>query len=191
MRASNVQEHAKKKRSWRRSARLWALKITLLTFITAIGISVVSRFFLRDVPLLVAVFVLLALVAVGILFDIIGIAIAAADSAPFVAMSTKRVFGARRCVRIVNNASVYSNICNDVVGDICGIVSGAAGATIAASIILSAGDTVERMVDIGISSLIAALTVGGKALGKSLAMKKSKEIVFLVGRVLAVVAGDR
>jgi len=78
-----------------------------------------------------------------------------------------------------------------VVGDICGIVSGAAGATIAVSIILNAGDTVERMVDIGISSLIAALTVGGKALGKSFAMKKSKEIVFLVGRVLAVVAGDR
>ncbi len=91
-----------KKKPKRKSIRLWALKITILTFIIAIGISVVSQFFLRNVPLLVAVFVLALLISVGIVFDIIGIAIAAADCAPFA--HGARVFGARRCIRI-NNAS--------------------------------------------------------------------------------------
>ncbi|MFZ5975853.1 MAG: hypothetical protein ACOYU3_10720 [Bacillota bacterium] len=186
-----MQEHAKKKKTKRKSARIWALKITLLTFIIAIGISVVSQFFLRDVPLLVAVFILFLLIGVGIIFDIIGIAIASADCAPFVAMAAKRVFGAKRCIRIVNNASVYTNICNDVIGDICGIVSGAAGATIALSIIMSAGSTLEMARDIVISGLISALTVGGKAAGKSFAMRRHKDIVFFVGRAMAVVAGDK
>jgi len=167
------------------------LKITILTFIIAIGISVVSQFFLRSVPLLVAVIVLLLLISIGIFFDIIGIAIASAERAPFVAMAAKRVFGARRCIRIINNASVYSNICNDVIGDICGIVSGAAGATIALSLVLSAGSSFELVTDIVISSLTAAVTVGGKAAGKSFAMRKQKDIVFLVGKTLAVIAGDK
>lgn len=180
-----------KKRPKRKTIRLWALKITILTFIIAIGISVVSQFFLRNVPLLVAVFVLLLLIAIGILFDIIGIAIASANGAPFVAMAAKRVFGARRCIRIVNNASVYSNICNDVIGDICGIVSGAAGATIALGVVLSAGSSFEIVADIVISSLIAAGTVGGKAAGKSFALRRQKDIVFFVGRTLAVITGDK
>lgn len=167
------------------------MKITILTFIIAVGISVVSQFFLRNVPLLVAVFILILLIGIGIVFDIIGIAVASADCAPFVAMAAKRVFGARRCIRIVNNASVYANICNDVIGDICGIISGAAGATIALSVVLTAGNSFEMVTDIVISSLIAAITVGGKAAGKAFALQKNKEIVFFVGRAMAVVAGDR
>jgi len=191
LRTGAVPSTQNKKKPKRKSIRLWALKITILTFIIAIGISVVSQFFLRNVPLLVAVFVLALLISVGIVFDIIGIAIAAADCAPFVAMAAKRVFGARRCIRIINNASVYSNICNDVIGDICGIVSGAAGATIALSLILTAGSSFDVVADIVISSLIAAVTVGGKAVGKSLALRRSKEIVYFVGRTVALIAGDR
>lgn len=186
-----MREYPKKKNSKMKGAYIWALKITLLTFIIAVGISIVSQILLQGASLLVAIFVLLLLVSMGILFDIIGIAIATADNAPFVAMSTKRVFGAKRCVRIVNNASVYSNICNDVVGDICGIVSGAAGAAIAISLVMSAESAGEMVIDIVISSLIAAFTVGGKAVGKHIAMTKNKEIVFFVGKLLAFVAGDK
>ena len=39
-------------------------------------------------------------------------------------------------------------------------------------------------VGIMVSALIAALTVGGKAFGKKIAMKKNKEIVVALGSVL-------
>ena len=89
-----------------------------------------------------------------------------------------------KAIEAIKNADIVANFCNDVVGDICGIVSGSAGAAIAAKILLGAQDNYEMWVGIMVSALIAALTVGGKAFGKKIAMKKNKEIVVALGSVL-------
>lgn len=99
-------------------------------------------------------------------------------------MAARKVPGAQEAIRLLRNAERVSSICNDVVGDICGVVSGSASATIAA-LILAHVDTVwSRAVSLGMSALVAGLTVGGKAIGKTIAVNSCTQIVHLVGRFL-------
>ncbi|MFQ9126695.1 MAG: hypothetical protein ACLR4Z_07780 [Butyricicoccaceae bacterium] len=69
------------------------------------------------------------------------------------------------------NAEKVSSICNDVVGDICGIISGATGALIVDTYHLRCD--VRRLkvaVSLLITGLVSALTIGGKAAGKGIAV---------------------
>lgn len=162
----------------------WALKVFVLTFALALIMSLFSELMLPESTLIVSLSVLFALVIIGIISDILGIAVAAATIAPFTAMAAKRIRGAQEAIRLIQRADKVANICNDVIGDVCGIVSGAAGASIAARLTLL--DAPKFLPAIVLSSLIAALTVGGKALGKRVALRNSRQIVHFAGRVASV-----
>ena len=60
----------------------------------------------------------------------IGFAAAAAEEESFHAKAAKEVFGAKKGLFLVKNASRVANIMGDVVGDICGILSGSLGTII-------------------------------------------------------------
>ena len=90
-------------------------------------LSFLSETVLLGVPLYVAVFVLVFIIFIGILFDIIGVAVTIQDVTAYTAMASKRIRGAKHSIRLVQNSAMVANICNDVVGDICGIVSGSDG----------------------------------------------------------------
>jgi hypothetical protein len=66
----------------------------------------------------------------ALLFDIIGVAVTAADERPFHSMAAHKEKGAAEALYLLHNASHVSSFCNDVVGDICGIVSGTTAAVI-------------------------------------------------------------
>jgi len=122
--------------------------------------------------LLVVVFII-----IGVIFDIIGIAVTAASEKPFHSMATKQVKGAKVAIKLIKNASKVSSFCNDVIGDICGIISGSAGVII--STILIANYNLNPVITtFTITALIAAMTIGGKALGKSFAVNKSNVIIY-------------
>jgi len=165
---------------------LWPVKVFFLTFVLAMIFNLFSETSMSGATLIVAVLVLLFIVLVGIVFDIVGIAVTCQDITAYTAMASKKINGARESIRLIQSASMVSNICNDVVGDICGIVSGAMGAAITARLLMAASDESEMLLGIIISSLIAAVTVGGKALGKRIAMRKSHQIVFAVGRMMSI-----
>lgn len=57
-------------------------------------------------------------------------------------------------------------MCNDVVGDICGIVSGSTAAVIVVQLQRDFSTT-SILISIGVTALISGITIGGKALGKS------------------------
>jgi CBS domain containing-hemolysin-like protein len=118
---------------------------------------------------------------IGIVFDIIAIAVTSCDTAPFISMASKKIKKAKSAIKLLQNADIVSNICGDVVGDICGIVSGAAGAAI--SVKLAIDEQGSFIWAIVISSIIAAITVAGKAMGKTVAIKRNKEIVSMVSYV--------
>ena len=132
----------------------------------------------------VAFLILLAIILVGIIFDIIGMAVATADEKPFHSMAARKVPGAQEAIALLRNAERVSSICNDVVGDICGVVSGSASATIAAQILTNFEFGWPQIVSLGMSALAAGLTVGGKAIGKSFAVNSCTSIVHTVGRML-------
>lgn len=175
-----------KQKKTKSSIKIWALKISAITLILAAGFSVASEFIIANLPLYAALIILMILISIGVFFDIIGSAVYSAEPAPFYAMASKKVRGAQQGIKLVQNSEQVSSFCSDVVGDICGIISGAAGAAIAVKIIVGAHSSWDVWVSIGLSALVAAVTVCGKAFGKVLAKRKNKEIVLLIGKILSV-----
>ena len=171
------------KRERRKNIR-WVVTIFLATILISGTISLISDEVMANSGVVVAFLILLAIIFLGILFDIIGMAVATAEEKPFHSMAARKVPGAHEAIRLLRNAERVSSICNDVVGDICGVVSGSASATIAALILSNVDIGWPRGVSLVMSALVAGLTVGGKAIGKSIAVKSCTRIVHLVGRVL-------
>lgn len=165
--------------------KYWALKIFIITLILTAGVSVAAESLMGNMPTVAAAFIIIFIISVGVVFDLIGIAFATCDVAPFVSMASKKIKKAKSAIRMLKNADIVSNICGDVVGDICGIVSGAAGAAVAVKAALS-GSMNQLTWAIIMSSIIAALTVAGKAAGKTIAIKHNKEIVSFVSSIAIV-----
>lgn len=183
---SSKKNTKKKKKSI--SQKKWIIKIFIWTIILAGCISLLSDSLLSNATLLVAFIIVLLIIVLGIMFDAIGTAITAVNETPFHAMSAKKVKGAPTAVKLIRNADKVSNFCNDVIGDICGIVSGSAGAIITEKFIqfnnIGNGSILMVLLPAIIGSIIAGLTVGGKALGKSYAINNCRNIIFRVSKIL-------
>lgn len=171
-------------RKQKRKTTLWVLTIFIVTIIVSALISLVSEEVMASSGMVSAFIILLAIIMLGILFDIIGVAVTSADEAPFHAMAARKVPGAKEAIRLLRKADKVSSICNDVIGDICGVVSGSASATIAVQILQKFEFSWERVVSLIMSAMVAGITVGGKALGKSFAVNSSTTIVHSVGKVI-------
>ena len=162
----------------------WVVTIFFTTMFVSGVISLMSDALMANSGIFVAFLILLTIILVGIIFDIIGMAVATADEKPFHAMAARKVPGARESIKLLRNAERVSSICNDVVGDICGVISGSASATIAAQVLQNFDFTWPQIVSLVMSALAAGLTVGGKAIGKTFAVNSCTEIVYWVGQLI-------
>ena len=162
----------------------WVVTIFFVTIIVSGLISLGSEELMANSNMTVAFLILLSIVLIGILFDIIGMAVATADEKPFHSMAARKVQGAQEAIQLLRNAERVSSICNDVVGDICGVVSGSAAATITAQLLSNFEFSWPRLISLVMSALVAGLTVGGKAIGKTFAINSCTEIVHGVGRFI-------
>ncbi len=161
----------------------WLWQVFIITFLLALIFGFISNTVVMKLNMIVASILLFIIILIGILFDLVGMAIASATEAPFHAKAARKHKGAKESIRLIRNAPKVSNICNDVIGDICGIISGSIGALLSVSI----SNTFKLdmvLISLIISALIASLTVGGKALGKRFAIKKSTEIIYFVGAII-------
>ena len=155
-----------------------------------------------------ALLILALFIGLGILFDIIGVAVTAADPRPFHSMAAHKEPGAKEALVLLRNAGRVSSVCNDVVGDICGIVSGTTTAVIVVRLQTAfalpesvlfwnwspCACSVPRLqealsfqsvvISLAITALVSGFTIGGKALGKTVALNKSTSVVYWVGRFL-------
>jgi len=163
----------------------WVFVVTLLAFIISIVMTLFSTMTLENVSLLIAILITFLFILLGIVFDIIGVAVTSGDEVVFHSMSARKVKGGKIGVKLLKNNEKVSSICCDVVGDVCGIVSGTSGVVIV-SLIIKLTDINELLVSLIVTGLISALTIGGKALGKGFAINKSKEIVTIVSKILSV-----
>lgn len=154
-------------------------------------ISALFSFFSQEIldsaSLLGSFAVLLVIVAIGILFDVIGVAVTAADEKPFHSMAARKVKGAPEAILLLRNADKVSSVCNDVIGDICGIISGTAVAVIVALIAVgkTASDARTVVLQLVLSAIAAGLTIGGKAVFKTVAIKNSTAIVHFAAKTIA------
>lgn len=154
----------------------WIIFITLIAFIITVFFSFFSQIILEDVGILIGIIVILIFILIGVIFDIIGVAVQASDETPFHAMASKKLKRAKSAKKMLKNADKVSSFCNDVIGDICNIISGSASLFVSSEIAIkySFNVTVTTLV---LTSLVAAFTIGGKAMGKKIAFNKSEYIV--------------
>lgn len=173
-----------KRKKLQKSNYNWIIKVTLSAFVISLIFSIISETIIPKVNIIFGIIIVIFFIGLGILFDIIGIAVTSADEKPFHSMNARKVKGASIATNFIKNADKVSSFCNDVIGDICGIVSGTASVIIASD--LSHTFNLNLFVtSFVITAFIAAITIGGKALGKTFAINKSNYILYNIIKILA------
>ncbi len=174
-------DHIKKERN--KTIR-WVVTIFLVTIFVSGAITLISDEIMSSSGLVTSFIILLLIVLIGIIFDIIGVAVTSADESPFHSMAARKVPGAKEALQLLRKAERASSICNDVIGDICGVISGTAAATISAQLLARFQFSWPTMISLLMSALVSGLTVGGKAIGKTFAVNSSTKIVHFVGKTI-------
>lgn len=171
------------------SNKQWILAIVLLSFALSASLQFFSSHLLKDVPLIISFIIVFTIIIIGIIFDIIGIAVTAAEESPFHAMASRKVYGAKSAIGLIRNANKVSSFCNDVIGDICGIISGTASAYIVLQLAEKTGIGQTALLGTLFSGLLACMTIGGKAMGKTYAIRHCNHIVYRVAVLVGFTGG--
>ena len=161
----------------------WILIITFSAFFISLLFSFGAQSVLEKVNILVGIIIILLFIFIGVIFDIIGVAVQSSDTVPFHSMASKKIKAAKAAKKMIENSAKVSSFCNDVIGDICGIISGSAATVVSAAIAvkMNIDPTIPTLI---VTSLVAALTIGGKAIGKGIAVSKSEYIITKVTKVM-------
>lgn len=171
-------------RSQGRSSWKNALTMGGGTFFIALALGYGSQVFLGRITSIIFPFILLLfIILAGIVFDIIGVATAAASEAPLHARAAKKIPGSRQALGLLRNAERVASFSTDVVGDLCSTLSGAMAAVIVLRLVGQHGAE-DLLVSTLMTAIVSAVTVGGKAVGKGIALRQANEIIFFVGQVL-------
>ncbi len=163
----------------------WIFKLILLTFIITILFSFVAETAIPNIGIIFGIILTIVIILIGVLFDMVGVAVATSDEAPLHSMASKKVKGAKTAIKLKRNADKVSSFCNDVVGDICGIISGSTGAVIAIKLttLLKGNNLLIILITM---SIISCLTIGGKAIVKGYALYKSDKILFRFAKIISM-----
>ena len=181
---SNLQQDNKKK-SKRHEEIIFSIKLSIIAFLISVVMSFISEIAMKNVNILIGTIVILAFVFFGIVFDMVGVAVTSADEAPFHAMSSKRVKGAKMAVNLKKNASKTSTFCCDVIGDICGIISGAASVVVSTQLHEIFGIPLLYS-SLLVTGVVAALTIGGKSIEKPIAINNGNSILYKFAKLLSI-----
>ena len=161
----------------------WIIKVFLITFILSITFTFLTNTISNNTSIIFNIIIMFLVIFIGIFFDMIGTAVLTCNEASFHAMSSKKVRGSKIAIKFIKNNNKVASFCNDIVGDICGIISGGLGAVLAISLADKFNIT---LVTIIISAVISSLTVGGKAIFKTIAIKNADNIIYFVSKILSV-----
>ena len=167
----------------RKADKRWIILVIVMSICISIVFSLASERALDGTGYVVAFAVLLLFILIGILFDIIGVAVTSASETPFHSMASHREKGAAEAIKLIRKAERVSSVCNDVVGDISGIISGTTAAVIVAGISqdFSLNTVFTQLI---VTGLVSGATIGGKAVGKTVAMNSSTRIVLGAGKII-------
>ena len=182
MKNQNGQKQKKEEKG--QSHLRWVIRIFLLSVSLSAVLSLCSGAALEGAGVVTAACILMFFVLLGMAFDIIGVAVTAADVKPFHSMASHRAKGAKQAITLIRSAEKVGSCGNAVGGDICGIVSGSTAAVIVTQLQKSFGWR-SIIVSTAVTAIISGVTIGGKAVGKRIAIKKSKKVVYFVPKLMA------
>lgn len=184
------QKDDKKKKSSKKKRNVWWIKATVISLVLSAFFSYLSEIVSNAEQIVVVIVLLAFLILSGILFDSIGVAVTSCDTTPIISMASRKVYGAKTALWLTKNSDTVSSVCNDIVGDIFSIISGACSAALVVKITMSLQQTWQIVLSIAVSAIVSAMTIGGKAFMKKIAISNSKDFVMFVARVLAIFNKD-
>ena len=174
------QNKSKKSKLW-----IWPLIVLITAVSLSLSFSLLSELVLDGATIIISCIVIFVFIALAIITDMLGLAIASSNLDHFTAMAARKVKGSKQAIALIKNADKASSVLNDVVGDVCGILSGAAGASIVAKIAIDNGATfMSIFVPSLIAAIIAGLTISGKAVFKKVAIKYADSITLRFSKIL-------
>ena len=80
----------------------WFIEVFILTFVLSICFSYISTNGVTNLNLPLSILILVAVIGVGIIFDIIGVAVTVANEEEFHAKATKKVKGSKDSIKLHN-----------------------------------------------------------------------------------------
>ncbi len=175
-----------KQKKVRSTATAWALKIMPITFCLSLASSWFSQAVTTFTDLTASVMLLLFMMLVSVVFDGIGVSVTSCDKAAVKKLLQYDAKRAKIALGLIANAEKVNSVCADVIGDICGVLSGACGAVLAADLV-SQTNTGGTWLPTLTSAVVAAATVGGKALMKGIAVKNADKYVVQTAKALSVI----
>ena len=180
----------KKKKQSKKKRIIWWIKATVISLVLSAFFSYISNLVENANQLVIVVVLLAFLIVSGIVSDSIGVAVTSCDVTPIISMASRKVYGAKTALMLVKNSDTVSSVCNDIIGDIFSIISGACSAALVVRITVSLEETWQIVLSIAVSAIVSALTIGGKAFMKKIAISNSKDFVMFVARIIAVFSKD-
>lgn len=165
------------------SSHKWTVIVIVMSFALSVIFSYITSAAMQSLSVFFAFIILLLIIAVNILFDMIGTAVQSAEEAPFHSLAARKVGGARESISVIRHAPQLANMCCDVIGDIAGIISGATTALIVAELV-AIFELKGMLPSLILTGIVGSLTIGGKAMCKGISMQNGNSIVFAVGRMM-------
>ena len=166
----------------------WIVAVFFITLLLSFVFGMLAQLVIGEIKpsnVFIAYVLVLIIVLISIISDMIGVAATSCDIEPFYAMSARKVKGAKLAVKLTKNANVVSSVSCDVIGDICGIISGACGAAIVAVMTIQ-DNALNTLISVICSTVIAAIMITGKALGKKMAIKNANKIIFFLAKTMSI-----
>lgn len=161
----------------------WTFAVVIISFVLSVVFSAVTSALMAELSILWAFVILFIIIGINILFDVIGTAVISAEEYPFHSLAARKVRGAGSAIKIIRHAPQVSNLCCDVIGDIAGIISGATTALIVAELV-AAFSLSGILPSLLLTGLVSAMTIGGKAVCKGIAMQHGNSIVYIIGKMI-------
>ena len=186
IRSLTVQTRRKEQEKKEKVNKKWVSQIVILAFTISFCLSFISESTIPNLSLPFGILLILLFILINIIFDIVGMAVTSAEEKVFHSMNSRKVKGADIAVKMIKNADKVSNFCCDVIGDICGVVSGAASTSISL-IIANQLNTNTFFTSLIVAAIVASLTIGGKALGKTIAINKSNIIIYETSKIFSCI----
>ncbi len=165
-----------KKSSWR-----WTYKVLILSICLSIVFSIVSQSLFPALPITLSVFIIFFFIAVSVIFDMVAVAITSLELDKLELHKDEKHY--KTVLKLFLNREKVSSFCGDVVGDICGILSGAGGVSLVLNMHIS-DPSIDFLVTCLVSSLIAGITIFGKAIMKSYSVTNCESVVFNTAKLL-------
>lgn len=170
------------KEKTKKNSKSWVIWIALITFTLSLLFSFISNTVISKLNIFWGLIALIVVILIGVLFDLVGVAVTVANEEDFHAQASKKIKGSKTAIKMIRNSAKVSNFCADVIGDVCGVLSGAIGAMIALRLTENYG--MSESLQFIVSAIVASATVGGKAFTKEIAKQNSTIIVSFVSKFI-------